>query len=475
MVVRYTNYNQKFSIIFHGWTFSADFAVDQCLSAHGYPFRAKFSPKNDSFESGYEADQVKFLGESFNLSIVVSVGTGWLALRNNTLSGMGQQIISGEADISISASEVLPYRARYIQFLHPTYYTNLWGFFVQPPSSSFRDIFINAFTRDLWLTMLSTWILIVLAMFALSIVKRRLQTMHENDSILIQELIIWAAGAICQQGWHVCPESTCMKIIFIFALITGLVSYVAYSAALVSILSVKVMPIRNLDDIVNRGYTIFQDNQTINAMYVIQKLESEGVIPCIPQEKRSIRSEVALPKVLSPNEQSAFIGASDFFYPVAKEKMNDTAICNSISRVPIGGRPIRGGSFIRKGSPFKDFFNHRLLIMYERGIRYRLLETYFRQSAVMCLEKTGSTKDPLGFNDVYTAFIILILGYCLSLFILVLERIFPPTPGGNILFLCSKAILASIGFNTSRSTGGGDPISGKEPVVTTTGGYYGKF
>lgn len=50
--------------------------------------------------------------------------------------------------------------------------------------------------------MLSTWILIVLAMFALSIVKRRLQTMHENDSILIQELIIWAAGAICQQGKH---------------------------------------------------------------------------------------------------------------------------------------------------------------------------------------------------------------------------------------------------------------------------------
>lgn len=60
---------------------------------------------------------------NFSSRIVVSVGTGWLALRNNTLSGMGQQIISGEADISISASEVLPYRARYIQFLHPTYYT----------------------------------------------------------------------------------------------------------------------------------------------------------------------------------------------------------------------------------------------------------------------------------------------------------------------------------------------------------------
>lgn len=76
----------------------------------------------------------------------------------------------------------------------------MYGFFVQPPSSTFRDIFIHAFTGDLWLTMLSTWILIVLAMFALSIIKRRLDTMHENDTILMQELFVWAAGAICQQG-----------------------------------------------------------------------------------------------------------------------------------------------------------------------------------------------------------------------------------------------------------------------------------
>ncbi len=111
---------------------------------------------------------------------------------------MGNQVRTGVADISISASEMLPYRAHFLQFLHPTYYTNLFGFFVQPPSSTFRDIFINAFTRELWLTMLSTWILIVLAMFALSIVKRRIDTMHENDTILIQELIIWSAGCICQ-------------------------------------------------------------------------------------------------------------------------------------------------------------------------------------------------------------------------------------------------------------------------------------
>lgn len=53
-----------------------------------------------------------------------------------------------------------------------------------------------------------------------------------------------------------------MKIVFIFALITGLVSYVGYSAALVSILSVKVVPIQSLEDLVQNRYTIYTDNQT---------------------------------------------------------------------------------------------------------------------------------------------------------------------------------------------------------------------
>lgn len=53
----------------------------------------------------------------------MGVGTGWITLVNNSLTGMGHQVKSGEADISISASEVLPYRAKSLQFLHPTYYT----------------------------------------------------------------------------------------------------------------------------------------------------------------------------------------------------------------------------------------------------------------------------------------------------------------------------------------------------------------
>jgi hypothetical protein len=37
-------------------------------------------------------------------------------------------------------------------------------------------------------------------MAALALVKRRLDTMHDHDTMLMQELLIWAAGAVCQQG-----------------------------------------------------------------------------------------------------------------------------------------------------------------------------------------------------------------------------------------------------------------------------------
>lgn len=74
-------------------------------------------------------------------------------------------------------------------------------------------------------------------------------------------------------GWHVCPESGCMKIVFIFALITGLVSYVGYSAALVSILSVKVVPIQSLKDLVNNRYTIYTDKGTISTGYIAKVVD----------------------------------------------------------------------------------------------------------------------------------------------------------------------------------------------------------
>ena len=60
--------------------------------------------------------------------------------------------------------------------------------------------------------------------------------------------------------------------------------------------------------------------------------------------------------------------------------------------------------------------------MYERGVRHRLMTNFFRQNSVTCLDLNASEKEPLGFNDVVTAYVILLIGYMLSLTIFVMEK-----------------------------------------------------
>lgn len=61
--------------------------------------------------------------------------------------------------------------------------------------------------------------------------------------------------------------------------------------------------------------------------------------------------------------------------------------------------------------------------MYERGIRFRLMQQYIKENSLSCLDLNASEKDPLGFNDVVTAYVILFIGYVLSLTFLVFEKL----------------------------------------------------
>ncbi|CAG7655344.1 unnamed protein product, partial [Allacma fusca] len=58
-----------------------------------------------------------------NLTYQPVDGKGWMKLQNDsngeTLTGIGQQIINFEADLSISTSTMEYYRSKFISFLQP--------------------------------------------------------------------------------------------------------------------------------------------------------------------------------------------------------------------------------------------------------------------------------------------------------------------------------------------------------------------
>jgi len=104
--------------------------------------------------------------------------------------------------------------------------------------------------------------------------------------------------------------------------------------------------------------------------------------------------------------------------------MPDNEICKTLSRVPVGKRPTRGAMFMTKGSPFVGFFNTKIVSLFERGVRNRLQKDYDRKTSPSCLLTGSSQKEPLGFNDVFTAFVILMGGYFASLVVFFWEIIF---------------------------------------------------
>ena len=65
-----------------------------------------------------------------------------------------------------------------------------------------------------------------------------------------------------------------MKITFFFGILFGAISYIAYSAALVSILSVEVFPIRSFSDLVTEKFLITCDSHIPTAIDLVQVIQN---------------------------------------------------------------------------------------------------------------------------------------------------------------------------------------------------------
>lgn len=61
-------------------------------------------------------------------------------------------------------------------------------------------------------------------------------------------------------GWYFTPEFFGTRIIFFFGWFTGFMCYIAYSAQLVSILSVEVIPIKSFEDLLRDQFFLYNDN-----------------------------------------------------------------------------------------------------------------------------------------------------------------------------------------------------------------------
>lgn len=91
-----------------------------------------------------------------------------------------------------------------------------------------------------------------------------------EDEILADEVTIWSCHAICQHGFHSPPNLASLRISLLTGVVLGLITYVSYSAKLVSMFSFQTLPIKGIEDLVRSNLEIVIDVNNARARILIE-------------------------------------------------------------------------------------------------------------------------------------------------------------------------------------------------------------
>ncbi|CAG7655376.1 unnamed protein product [Allacma fusca] len=360
-----------------------------------------------------------------NFSYTASIMTPTMARSIGEISawdGVIQQAEKGEVDIGFSLTVHLPNRQSRVHFISSTDDYIISAFFRPSSLNAIRDIFMQPFKADLWAAVVSSWLVLAFAMVLFTVIRKRIGAMGSDEPDLAESSFIWALATACQQGWDEHPVAGSLRAIFISGSLTGVVAYAGYSAAIVSTLSLRSDPIKTPADLIGSNMILgirfgFLDN-------VLSNLETDDVITRIyhrlSKHPHEGRVNVSTGFDIMERKEYAFVCIRDTFYDTISQIRDDKEICN-LRDLQILKHGFPAGPLLPKSSPYKELFRLVITRVRERGVLWRL-KVYYAYSR-RCLASSDNTGLALGLNDVFTAFMILLGGYALSLTFLFVEKL----------------------------------------------------
>ncbi|OXA55455.1 uncharacterized protein LOC110849266 [Folsomia candida] len=401
------------------------------------------------FNSGFALDLLLLLQYSLNFTYVALKGEGWSdLLPNGSWAGVGRQVLSNEAEFSIAQATLLPWNVKVFDFLFPTSKGFLVAAFRQPPSNSVRNILTASFPPVLWLVLFIFALIFIISIKVLhfgktfynervcSVIKSVDINEEEEeeeeegwmDALLALDASYWVLVTFCQRNSVGSPESIPMRIIYLALTILCIVAYVVFSAALVSNLSVELLPIRTFTDLIQSQLRIYGDvsipfTHDYVKNIVNERLTGEGksLLPSL-DDTYFVNVQNGVRKVI--DRKSTYISFEDALNTAYKIdfKMGDDYICNNLFKLTVPGVRMNGGMMFRKGSGLRQIFNPKVAMLYERGFIKRFTTIWYGSLFPRCLGDVVHAPPPLNLQDVSTAFMILLLGLLLCSVIFCGER-----------------------------------------------------
>ncbi|XP_035732103.1 uncharacterized protein LOC118446041 isoform X2 [Vespa mandarinia] len=338
-------------------------------------------------------------------------------LTNKVWSNLLGDVVAGTVDVGLGYITINEERLGDMAFSHPLirYMRNVYYHPLE--TGTMRDIFLQPFNDRLLGCVAATYFLILLSMGTIIYVAKRTLHPEEEKNVGLGEAALWCMSIMCMQGSPWIPKSPSGKTLLLFSLVFALVTYNAYAGFITSILSVQASGIKSITDLLfnnfKLGYSITDDEyiRNVNDSHLRQLY-----IKAFNNRESRLGATTGLMKA-AQGRYGFFVSAT-----LARRVLRTTFIQErcSLKELPLPQTFTLVALPMANTCPYKKIINLSILRIQEHGVLRRIAEKMLPE---MPRCKAPTTFNSARFADVYSAFLILIVGLITAVSIGIFERI----------------------------------------------------
>ncbi|XP_033606627.1 uncharacterized protein LOC111862722 isoform X2 [Cryptotermes secundus] len=243
---------------------------------------------------------------------------------------------------------------------------------------------------------------------------------HEVEPVLhrIQDAFLVTYGAMLQQGSEWTPKSCAARLVLWLSLVFGMLLYTAYSATLISSLTLqrRSYPFLSLEQLLHSPYSLCIVDQS--ATHTILQRARDSTVSALYRQQIENASRSLVLDILA-GLQRVFESKTHAFLDVHERVQGclGTMVCRVVD-IPRDQFSTYGALGVREDLPYKFAIDYYLKRMSEGGLQKRLQRLYWWQQVACGTESIKSIR----LRNVGVLFLYLLFGLFISWVTLVCER-----------------------------------------------------
>ncbi|KDR09318.1 hypothetical protein L798_00999, partial [Zootermopsis nevadensis] len=313
--------------------------------------------------------------------VVPSLRSWGTVYANNTTTGVVGVLADGQAEVGVFSMLITSRRMDVMDFTTPILSPKFHVFVRQPDGLQLEwDTYLAPFSVRLWLTVVLLVLLIALLLPNLYSLGRRHGIAEATQvPFKFKDSLFYVFGAFCQQGMEPsCPQLSACRVLYLTTYLTAVILLAAYSATLISFLSVKnaELPFSTLEELLKAG------------THKLGCLEQSTVLSHFMDAKLPLYQQIyqrflhRIHGTLVPD-----IGVG--LYRVCSSNYAFIALYTDVIQHPPSERGCRLATLpasyfqsslslgLTLNCPYKAFLNYHLLTLYDDGVLHRLKDGLF--------------------------------------------------------------------------------------------------